>query len=207
MKTQLPRVLISAVLLINTGIVYSASCEEYPYTDGMTVESVDGNKFKVLSTYSASVNFDDSSAIRDAREEAQLQAKAQITAFLEETVKSEKDINKVVDESVTMQGADKSVTRKEVKQTLQRMSQSSQALLRGVVPLGDCYTKAKEVRVTVGIKPETITQAENVAGSISKSLATQSPSNSNNTGEQSNSSNQPLNGSEGFSHTEKLKNF
>lgn len=207
MNKNVLTLLMSTLLIINSNIVYSASCEEYPYTDGMTVESVDGNKFKILSTYSASVNFDDSSAIRDAREEAQIQAKAQITAFLQETVKSDKDINKVVDESVTMQGTDKSVTRKEVKQTLQHLSQSSQALLRGVVPLGDCYTKSKEVRVTVGIKPETITQAENVAGSVSKSLATPSSNGTNNSEGQSTNSAQPLNGSEGFSHTEKLKSF
>lgn len=200
------KVLVAAILFINSGVTWSASCEEYPYTDGTTIESVGENNFKILSTYSASVNFDDDSAIRDAREEAQIQAKAQITAFLEETVKSEKDINKVVDESVTMQGKDKSVTRTEVKQTLQHLSQSSQGLLRGVVPLGDCYTKSKEVRVTVGIKPETIAQAENLAGGISKSLSAQ-PSTTNSNESVGDQTTKPLNGSDGFSHTEKLKNF
>jgi hypothetical protein len=39
------------------------------------------------------------------------------------------------------------------------------------VVLGDCYTKGSEVRVSVGIKPETIASAGNLAGSISSSVA------------------------------------
>jgi len=30
-------ILVSTLLIINSNIVYSASCEEYPYADGMTV--------------------------------------------------------------------------------------------------------------------------------------------------------------------------
>lgn len=217
MKIRSLKIIALTMLIINSGVTWSASCAEYPYTDGITPLSEGGDKFKLLSTYSASVNFDDTSAIRDAREEATMQAKAAISAFLSETVKNENDVSRVVDESVTMQGAEKSAIRKEVTQKLMHLAQNSQALLRGVVPLGDCYTALKEVRVTVGIKSETIDVAGNVAGKVSQSISVQ-PTMTNapqNNGSTSNNS-APLNGStpsvptsgnDGFSHTERLKNF
>ena len=217
MKIRSLKILALTMLIINSGVTWSASCEEYPYTEGITPLSEGGDKFKLLSTYSASVNFDDTSAIRDAREEATMQAKAAISAFFSETVKNENDVSRVVDESVTMQGAGKSAIRKEVTQKLMHLAQNSQALLRGVVPLGDCYTALKEVRVTVGIKSETIDVAGNVAGKVSQSITaqptmTQAPQ--NNGGASTNSAplngstpSVPISGNDGFSHTERLKNF
>jgi hypothetical protein len=217
MKFKSLKILALTMLIINSGVTWSASCEEYPYTDGITPLSEGGNKFKLLSTYSASVNFDDTSAIRDAREEATMQAKAAISAFLSETAKNENDVSRVVDESVTMQGAGKSAIRKEVTQRLMHLAQNSQALLRGVVPLGDCYTALKEVRVTVGIKSETIDLAGNVSGKVSQSISVQptmtnAPQNNGGTSNNSaplNGSTQsaPTSGNDGFSHTERLKNF
>ena len=189
---------VSSILLIASINASADTCEDYPNTDGTTIEYVNPNNFKILSTYSTSVNFDDTAAIRDAREEAQIQAKAQIIAFTEETIKSETSISKTVDESISMQGASKVASRNQAKQTLQKFSQNAQGLLRGVVLLGDCYTPSKEVRVTVGIKPETITQAGNLAGSVSGS---------HNAKTHSYLQPQPLSGSEGFSNTKKLKDF
>lgn len=217
MKFKSLKILALTMLIINSGVTWSASCEEYPYTDGITPLSEGGNKFKLLSTYSASVNFDDTSAIRDAREEATMQAKAAINAFLSETIKNENDVAKVVDESVTMQGSEKSVIRKEVTQKLMHLAQNSQALLRGIVPLGDCYTTLKEVRVTVGIKSESIDLAGNIAGKVSQSISTQptmthapqnTTGNSNSSVPLNNSTpNAPIGGNDGYSHTERLKNF
>jgi hypothetical protein len=217
MKNQSIKILVVAMLIINSGTTWAASCEEYPYTDGITPLSEGGDKFKLLSTYSASVNFDDTSAIRDARDEATMQAKAAISAFFSETVKNENDVSRVVDESVTMKGAEKSVIRKEVTQKLMHLAQNSQALLRGVVPLGDCYTTLKEVRVTVGIKSETIDLAGNVAGKVSDSISAQptmihapktNGGSSNNSATLNGStSSSPTIGNAGFSHTERLKNF
>lgn len=215
MKNQALTTLVAAMLIINSGATWAASCDEYPYTDGLTVLNEGGDKIKFISTAEASVNFDDSSAIRDARDEASMQAKAKISAFFSETVKNENDVARVVDESVTMKGEEKSKQRKEVTQKLMHIAQSSQALLRGVVPLGDCYTTSKIVRVTVGLKPETIEMAENLAGKVSQSISTQptmtiAPQNSGtNSSAPLNSStpSAPTAGGNGFSHTERLSNF
>lgn len=220
MKSQSLKIMASAILIINSGAAWSASCEDYPYTVGITPLSEGGDKIKLLSTYSASINFDDTSAIRDAREEATMQAKAQISSFLSEAVKSENEVSRVVDEAVTLQGANKSAIRKEVTQKLMHLSQNTAALLRGVIPLGDCYTALKEVRVTVGIKSETIDLAGNVAGKVSQSIsaqptmttAPQSTGGNSNTPLNSTPANSatpsaPKDGGNSYSHTEQLKNF
>jgi hypothetical protein len=132
-------------------------------------------------------------------------------------MKSDQVISKAVSETKSMQGASKENVRKEVTERVKKLQSSSQALLRGVVPLADCYTKGSEVRVTVGIKPETIKQAGNLATGIGNSLSTQptpsalgapaaSPQRSV-TPAPRQAPSQPLQGSEGFSNTERLKGF
>jgi hypothetical protein len=53
---------------------------------------------------------------------------------------------------------------------MKSISQSSAALLRGVVTLDECYTPGKELRLIVGIKPETIKSAGILASEMSTSL-------------------------------------
>ena len=149
---------------------YGAGCEEYPYTDGTNIEDVSGGT-KILSTATATVSFDDPDSVRDAKDEATLLAKAAISKFLSEIVSSDEVINKAVNETKSMSGEAKSSVRKETIERVKTLRNSSQALLRGVVLLGDCYTKGKEVRVSVGLKPETIESAGKVAGGIANSVA------------------------------------
>ncbi len=159
-------------LLSVSSIATAASCEEYPYTDGINVEDVQGG-VKIISTASTSVAFDDVSAIKSARDEAMMEAKSYISKFLNEGIKSDETISKAINETVTMKGQSKEAERKEVKEILKKMQNSSQALLRGVVPLGDCYTKARELRVSVGVKPDTINQAGNLATGMGNSSSSQ----------------------------------
>jgi hypothetical protein len=112
-------------------------------------------------------------AIKDAKDEALLEAKAMISKFLTEDIKSDEEVSRVINETKSMSGESKQTLRTEVKDRVKTLSNSSQALLRGVAPLGDCYTKGREVRVTVGIKPETIATAGAIAEGISKSVAEQ----------------------------------
>lgn len=159
------------VCLLSFPVVsYGAGCEEYPYTDGTNIEDVSGGT-KILSTATATVSFDDPDSVRDAKDEATLLAKAAISKFLSEIVSSDEVINKAVNETKSMTGEAKSAVRKETIERVKTLRNSSQALLRGVVLLGDCYTKGKEVRVSVGLKPETIESAGKVAGGISNSVA------------------------------------
>jgi hypothetical protein len=206
---------IAVVLVSMSNSAFSQqSCENYPYTDGINVEDVQGGT-KIIATGSASVSFDDIDSIKDAREEAELEAKAAISKFMTEGIKSESTIAKVVNESKSTSGEQSERIRKELITRVKNLGNTSQALLRGAVPLGDCYTKAREVRVSVGMKPETIKAAENLAGSISQSVSSQPTSSAQNAGSNNNSNSgsstsgapQPLRGSEGFSNTNRLNKF
>lgn len=206
-----------AVVMGNPVIVMAQSgggCETYPYTFGINIEDIKGGT-KILATASAAVSFDDVDSVRDARDEALLEAKALISKFMSEGIKSEEVINKVVNETKSMSGDKKEVLRKETVERVKRLSSSSQALLRGVVPLGECYTKARELRVSVGIKPETIAQAGNLAGGMSKSLSAQPTPSSMNS--QKSNNNMPattqsgvsrdLQNVDSYSNTERLNKF
>lgn len=206
------------VLLFLPTVVFGVDCDSYPYSDGINVEDVAGGT-KILATSGASVSFDDIDAIRDAKDEAILLAKAAISKFLSEQISSDESIAKAVNETKSMQGTEKENTRKEVIERVKTLRNSSQALLRGVVVLGDCYTKGKEVRVSVGLKPETIKSAGTLAGETSKSLSVQPTPQTGNVPSQpsssagqsvtsgSTSSSTPLQGVESHSNTERLKNF
>lgn len=193
-------------------------CAAYPYGEGMNLEDAEGGT-KIIATAEVTVAFDDIDSIKDARDEATMSAKAIIAAFLNEGIKKEDTINKAIQATKSMQGEQKSQTRTETLNKVVSLSSSSQGLLRGVVPLGDCYDKGRVLRVSVGIKPESIAAAGNLAGSISKSLSTSptptgasSGSNSQPAAASSGTQRpqtpgQPLQGVDSFSNSDRLKKF
>jgi hypothetical protein len=196
-------------------VANAGGCDAYPYTDGINVESVPGGT-KILATASVGVSFDDIDSINDSRQEAELSAKAAIVKFLTEEIKSDEVISKAVNETKSMSGESKQALRKETIQRVKVLQNSAKGLLRGVVKLGECYTKGREIRVSVGIKPETINQAGDLAGATNKSLNNQptpqvgsasgskaaSPGNQSGLGEK-----RPLQGVDDYSQTDRLKAF
>ncbi|MFZ1536484.1 MAG: hypothetical protein WAT23_03760 [Chromatiaceae bacterium] len=205
---------LSLAILALPMLAYGAGCDDYPYSDGMSIEDVAGGT-KILATATVSVSFDDPDSIRDAKDEAKLLAKAEISKFLSESISSDEAVAKAVNETKSMTGAGKDNVRKEVIDRVKVLRNSSQSLLRGVVQLGDCYTKGQEVRVSVGLKPETIQSAGNAAGSISESVATNpvpaagmsQPPTSSPSNAASGANKTPLQGVDSYSNTSKLKNF
>lgn len=192
-----------------------ASCDSYPFSSGeISVEDVQGGT-KIIATASVSVPFDDQDAVNDARDEATITAKALIAKFFQEIVTSDETINRAVNETRTMQGDEKAVTRRETIERVKRLRNQSAALLRGVVPLGDCYTPKREMRVSVGLKPETIAAAERATGAIGRSVMGQPsvapslPPSAPGPAPQSGAPavNQPLNNVPGFSNTGRLGRF
>ena len=137
----------------------AADCSNYPYSDGMNVETIGGKGIKIIATAAVGVSTDDVDVVNDARDEATLSAKAKIAHFMVEDIKSDDQISKAINDTKSMQGADKQVARQETVQRLKTISSSAHHLLRGVVPLGDCYTPNREFRVSVGVKPETLAGA------------------------------------------------
>lgn len=171
-KHVLMRMTLTLLFAALSAPAFSAGCDDYPFTQGINVEDVNGG-IRIISTAEVSASFDDINSIKDARDEATLEAKGLISGFMSEGIRSDQVINKAVQETKSMQGETKTAIRNEVTQRIKRLASSTQALLRGVVPLGECYTKGAVFRVSVGIKPETIAQAENLAGGMPKSHANQ----------------------------------
>ena len=148
-------ILAMVMCAFTSGDAYASGCDSYPYTDGLNVEEVSGGT-KIISTASVAVLMDDVDSIKDARTEAILEAKAAISKFFNESTKSEEVINRSLLETKSMQGGKKDSSRKEVVERVKRLQNSSQALLRGAVVIGDCYSRGREVRVSLGINPEAI---------------------------------------------------
>jgi hypothetical protein len=135
----------------------------------LNIEAVEGGT-KILATGSASVSFDDVDSTKDARIDAEMESKAFIAKFMQEGIQRDTTITKVVQESKSTTAEGRRAGWHEVIKRVQTMRSSSQALLRGVVPLSSCCTQRRELQVSVGITPETIRAAGSMAGAISSSL-------------------------------------
>ena len=113
---------LSIGFLVGAGTALSqpAGCDSYPLTQGISVEDVQGGT-KIIATASVSVPFDDQDAVNDARDEATITAKAMIAKFFQEIVTSDEAVNRAVNETRTMQGDDKVVTRRETIERVKRL--------------------------------------------------------------------------------------
>ncbi len=192
---------LATALITQTPIARAADgCDAYPLTDGMSAEET-GVGPKILSTASVAVNFDDQGEILDAMKEAEMTAKAQIAKFFNETISSDDSIEKAVETQIKINGDQKTAAKTELKRQLSSMRNSAQALLKGVVRIGDCYTKGKLVKVSVGVKPETA-----AAAMSGQQMMNSNPAAKNNT-TQSPASGNKLNGVDGFSNTGNISKF
>ena len=154
----------SLVYLGQTGAI-AASCDAYPEGIGATVVDTPAG-VKIISTAEASVPIDDRDLYMDALTEATIEAKAKISSFMNETISKDCKINRKSESDIRITAEGKSVDVAKVKETICSLGESTSSLLRGVVTLGSCYTPGQFVRVTVGIKPETIAQAQRMSGQI-----------------------------------------
>ena len=181
---------------------FAEDCSDYPYSKGVNVVLVDDGT-KILSTAMTSVLFDDMDLYVDALEEAELEAKASISKFLEEEVAKSCTTDKSIISLVNISNQDgvalKTADATKVKSTLCRMSSTTQSVLRGAVVIGSCYTPGEQVRVTVGIKPETTAAAKELSNSMEKS------NNYSDSSEQTNGS--TLTSVDGYSNTDQLSEF
>ncbi len=151
---------VSFLLPLNA---FASSCKDYPSKNGATIIPQEKGP-KIISTYQVSVPFDDADEVMDAYAEARAEAKAQISDFMESKIAKdcERKTNKL---SKTLMSKDpsgnesKNVNIEKIKTTLCSTVESTAAILNGVVDVGRCYTPGKFVKLTIGIKPETIVSA------------------------------------------------
>jgi hypothetical protein len=191
---------------------FSQSCDNYPVAEGsdLQIDPATGNPSKIMFTAMAGVDFDDVSDIKLATDTATIEAKAGIAKFIKEEVNSDQGINNAINKSSTMTGGQKQAVKEETTTALKNLSNNASAVLRGVVVLAGCYTKGKLVKVTVGLKPESIAAAASMAGAIGSSPASTSQPQQQNTPQQNTgmpAQTTPLNGMNGFNNSSRVKNF
>ena len=151
---------VSFLLPLNA---FASSCKDYPSKIGATVIPQEKGP-KIISTYQVSVPFDDVDEVMDAYAEAKAEAKAQISEFMQTKIAKDCE-RKSAKLSRTLMSKDpegnesKNVNIEKIKTTLCSTVESTEAILNGVVDVGRCYTQGKFVKVTIGIKPETIVSA------------------------------------------------
>jgi hypothetical protein len=151
---------------------WAQGCADYPFGNGMNVDTVDEG-VRIIATASVGVSFDDVDSVNDARAEAQLAARALIVRFMSEGIQSEQEVRRAVQETRSMQGEARQAVRNETIQRVRNLAGNASGMLRGAVDLGECYTPGRELRVSVGLKPETIAQAEGLSGQVQRSLTSQ----------------------------------
>lgn len=148
----------------------AADCSAYPKaSESHFVMTPQGPK--IIATAEVAVRFDDAAVVNRARSRAEAQAKEKIVKFLQEELNSEEKIKEAAEETTSITGETAKGSYDEIIQTAKVLHSKAGAVLRGVVTLDECYTPGKVLRVTVGIKPETIAGAGALAGNISSSLS------------------------------------
>ncbi|KGG14960.1 MULTISPECIES: hypothetical protein [unclassified Prochlorococcus] len=191
---------LSAALLLSfiTPTSTFASCRNYPKRPGVDIVEVE-NGVKIFSTAMATVPIDDAELYIDALEEAKVEAKVGISSFMSENVSEacKRDRKKIKKLRVTNEN--KSVDLEKVKTVLCSVSTQTQALLKGTVNVGECYTPGKFVMVTVGIKPQTISNAKRLSNNLRGTADLTSDGSSSNSGGFTNI--------DGYSNTDRFNDF
>ena len=191
----------TTLLICGQSGAIAASCDAYPEGIGQTVVDTPTG-VKIISTAQVSVPLDDSDLYMDAIQEATMEAKASLTPFMNEAISKECESNTSTRSDIAITSEGKSVDVKKVKTILCSLKNSTSGILKGVVKLGSCYTPGKFVRVTVGIKPETIRQAERMSQQVNGSAGSSTQGRYG-----SNRPNGPLNNMDGYSDEQRIYNF
>lgn len=151
MKTSSIILFISLIPI--SSLAQAVGCASYPLGEGIQIERTEKG-LKILATAQVPVLMDDVDSIKDARTEATLEAKAIIAKYLSEEIFSDERIEATVRESKRADGVSRTLSRDEAVTRLRNLRAVSHATLRRVMPLGSCYSKAREFRVTVGLQDE-----------------------------------------------------
>ena len=173
MKSSLNQAIVLIVFLSVSSSVFAQDkdCSNYPKA-GTTKQEITPKGIKLVITVQESVPFDDVDVQQTARDIAETKAKSKIADFLQNEVTKEKNIQEAAMMTNSISGENnKKASYDKAQKQAQAYKDNSAAILRGVTVLDECYTPGKILRLTVGIKPETIEAAGIMAGQISKSLS------------------------------------
>jgi len=204
MKKSLFIVFSAAMSLLLPTNVLSQQCSEYKYRSlGVKVIETDLGP-KIVSTDKMPVYVNDVAEMKDAYEEAKLNAKLQIVKYMEgsrlerECNNNKKKLsNRIVSKDPS--GESGSYNAETMKEIICNSRESVSGYVRGAVVVEDCYKEGEYVLVTVGVSPKSLINAAQLSENI----------NNRSTGKSSNnkSRNKSGNKSNGLVPTESFYNF
>ena len=166
--STLPICLISSLaLLAPSSAIAEGTCAEYKYKGKQSKIEPTEKGLKIVTTAQASVLADDADLVDMALEEAEASARTAVQQFIKTEIDSRTDFSNNSVQNITINPDGKKFDVEKTKTQLKEMSLAAAGLQRGVIPLGSCYTPGKFVRVTVGVKPETVLAAGNMDATMS----------------------------------------
>ncbi len=133
----------------------------------------DGSEWlRIRSIGEADMLFGDRRDVQDATRKATLKAKAAITLFIKEKLRTSEtmeDISKTLSET---NGQSTTANRKTIETLTNTIHNSADEILKGVVTLEQKVdTKSKVVRVTVGMSRSTMSVADSVSNAIKSDMS------------------------------------
>lgn len=171
MKASLVFIISATSALLVSGQSFAADCSDYPYTAGEDIITVEGSEIpKILSTATRIPLDDTRTEEMSAIEMAQYEAEAAIVRFINQTITSESRMEEEVIKAAKRSGSNSELQTQTNIRLFKAIAKNANAVLTGVVRLGYCATPGKEVRVTVGLKPETVSAATGLSVGIAKAM-------------------------------------
>ena len=198
----LPLFLISTLSLLIPAEANAETCADYKYKGKQSKIEPTEKGLKIVTTAQASVLADDTDLVEMALEEAEASARTAVQEFIKTEIDSRKNFSNRAIQNITINPEGKKFDVEKTKEQLKEMSLVATGLQRGVIPLGSCYTPGKFVRVTVGVKPETVLAAGNMDATMSgpfKGIDQSSDQNENSIDGTSSSPIAPYNTMKGYS--------
>jgi hypothetical protein len=132
--------------------------------DGIAIRLLPDGGFQIFSMGTGVYDFDDPEDIADARKEAEMKAKANLSKFMNESLSSEESFDQLSAKVKTLNSENgettSSVEKTTVKTTFETIRSSSSALLKGVVVLASEKVpgggSSGTYRVQIGVSSKTI---------------------------------------------------
>ena len=182
MKKLIFGICAASLSIIFPANLFAEQCTNYKFSQ-LGVKVIDTEEGpKIVSTGQATVIIDDIDEVKDAFDEAKLEAKAEIVKFyndesLQEECNSGENVIKNRSLTKNFEGESGTYNKTRIKETLCNTRTSTAGLLKGVVTVEQCYQKGEYVKLTIGISPKTLKQAANIQDNINYGMQDTNSSN------------------------------
>jgi len=151
--------------------------EQLREPDGVAIRLNDDGTFQIFARGTGTYDFDDVDELNDARKEANLKAKANLSKFMKEDISTDEgiaNVSKKIKKLSTDGETEKvKVDKETVKVTAEKIITQSDAILKGVITLKEEKVPQKgknsgEIQVTVGVSSKTLAAVTKLVKEIDK---------------------------------------